>query len=237
MWKTAKDLLVTIAVASALAFAFRATAFATYYIPSESMVPTLEVGDRLAVSKYAYGWSRHSVPGLNLPHTFTTRVLASPPERGDVAIFVHPRNLTTMVKRVIGLPGDRIAFRNGRLFINGKPVRRTFVRSYRYREHEGFAVSVREYKEHLPGGRSYTIIERSDRHPGDVLDDVVIPAGYLFMAGDNRDNSSDSRFQHMGLVPMDNLIGRAEAILYSLKTCDKQPGLKCAGRRYLSLIQ
>ena len=186
MWKAAKHLTMTLTVALAFAFAFRATAFATYFIPSESMVPTLEVGDRLAVSKYAYGWSRHSVPSLALPHRFTARVLASLPERGDVAIFVHPREKMTMVKRVIGLPGDLISFRNGRLYINRKRVPRTFVRSYRYREHEGFVVRVHQYSERLPGGREHTIIERSDRHPGDDMAEIRVPAGHLFMAGDNR---------------------------------------------------
>lgn len=237
-----KELIVTITGALLLSFIFRTAAFATYYIPSESMVPTLEVGDRLAVSKWRYGWNRNSVPGLETQNGGQARILGQMPKRGDVAVFRHPHDDMTMIKRVIGLPGDKIVLHGGRLYINDALVERRFKRDYAYREHEGGVIRVREFVETLPGATkdepavSHTIIERSDFEFSDLTQEYNVPEGHLFMMGDNRDNSSDSRYPQMGFVPIGNLIGRADRILFSLKDCRPEPGVTCPRRRIFSPI-
>ncbi len=239
MTRAIRELGVIIAGAFIISFILRTAAFATYYIPSESMVPTLEVGDRLAVSKFSYGWSRYSVPGVGFQRGEPRRLFGQVPKRGDVAVFQHPHAEMTMIKRVIGLPGDRISVRRGRLIINGKLVPRTFIRDYAYREHNGGVVKVRQYSEQLPGAgvEPHPIIERTDYGYADQDRDFQVPQGHLFMMGDNRDNSADSRFRSMGFVPIGNLVGRADAILFSFKSCTSEPGLSCPGSRYLSLIR
>lgn len=233
-----RALLGTIAVGAAGFAAFNTAAVALYHIPSESMVPTLEVGDRLSVSKFAYGWSRHSlVFGSALPEAIKGRFLGASPARGDVVVFAHPLTAVTMIKRVIGLPGDRIEIRSGRIFLNGALVERRLEGAYRVREHGGGVVSIRRFTELLPGSSSYTIAYIVDQPNARDMREIVVPAGQYFMLGDNRDNSADSRFQEMGLVPADNLIGRADAIIFSLKTCIQEPGVACAPRRHLTRIR
>jgi len=233
-----KDIAGMLVLAFAFAFVFQTTAFATYFIPSESMVPTLQVGDRLTVSKFAYGWSRHSLAyDLELPASIKGRVLAGKPKRGDIIVFVHPRTSQRMIKRLIGLPGDKIALRGGRIVLNGNLVERSFVRSYRYREYAGSLVSVREYDEFLPGHVPHKIIERMERLGLRDMAEITIPQGRYFMMGDNRDNSADSRYPDMGLVPKENLIGRAEAILYTWYSCKPEPDTVCAKPRFATRLQ
>lgn len=232
------ELLFILIVGIAGATLFRTAAFATYFIPSESMVPTLEVGDRLEVSKFAYGWSRYSLPLDSLGLEFSGRLLGTMPQRGDVVVFAHPLDGRTMIKRVIGLPGERIKLAHGRLYINGKLVERELEASYHYRDQGGAVVGVSRYTEKLPGGRDHTIVQRSDDNIAENMPDLVVPEGELFMMGDNRDNSADSRFANlMGPVPVENLIGRADTILYSNHTCSPEPGLYCALRRSLLAIR
>ena len=233
-----REFLLIVLVGLGLAGLFRTAAFATYFIPSESMVPTLEVGDRLAVSKFAYGWSKFSLPLANFGFEFNGRILGSLPQRGDVVVFVHPLDGKTMIKRVIGLPGDHVRLQRGRLFINGVRLERRLEATYHYREQGSGAsvVGVTRYTETLPGGREHTIVQRSDDNAVETMPDYVVPAGKLFMMGDNRDNSADSRLTLMGPVPVENLIGRADTILYSDHTCRPEPGLYCAPRRSLSAI-
>jgi len=217
---------------------FRTAAFATYFIPSESMVPTLEVGDRLEVSKFAYGWSRYSLPLDNFGVEFNGRILGSLPKRGDVVVFVHPKDGRTMIKRVIGLPGDHIELRHGRLYINGELVERRMEAIYHYRNPQGRVVRVTRYTEILPEGRSHFIVQESDDNPFETRADTEVPENALFMMGDNRDDSADSRFVDlMGPVPVENLIGRADTILYSNYSCNPEPGLYCAERRALVAIR
>lgn len=219
---------------------FRSVAFAGYYIPSESMVPTLEVGDRVGVNKMAYGYSQYSLPfGLvpSLP-TKNGRLFGRLPARGEVVVFRHTRDDLVMIKRVIGLPDDTIQMSQGRLLVNGTLVPRAPIRTYAYREHQGGIAHVREYTENLPDGASHPIIERWDDNWNDNTPVYIVPTGHLFMMGDNRDNSSDSRvLQRLGFVPVENLMGRAEIILFSTHGCKKEKGLTCAAKRFMAQLQ
>ncbi len=218
---------------------FRSVAFASYHIPSESMVPTLEVGDRIIVSKWPYGYSKHSVwfPFFTKLPDANSRLFSRLPERGDVAVFKHTQDDIVMIKRVVGLPGDEISIVDGVLHVNGKAVERKPIRAYAYREHKGSVASVRQYTEVLPEGMQHTIIERSDTWRGDAAGPYFVPEGHVFMMGDNRDNSADSRYlSGLGFVPVEHLIGRAEMIFASTHSCQLEDGLECAARRFFSVI-
>ncbi len=222
-----------------LVFALKTIAFATYYIPSESMVPTLQVGDRLIATKFDYGYGPYSAPLISLPSLPVEhgRLFAHLPERGDIALLRHPRTGETLIKRVIGLPGDHIQIIEGRLFINGEAVERRFVRKYAFRQFEGPVVEVSEYDEVLPGGRTHRIIVQSDDAPQENTPVYVVPVDHIFVMGDNRDNSADSRFASLGYIPVENLIGRSRAILFSLYRCADDAGLTCGARRYLQATE
>jgi signal peptidase I len=229
-----RDVIVAVFAGMLVAFLFRTAAFATYYIPSESMVPTLQVGDHLAVSTFAYGWGKYSFPSV--PVTFTGRVLGSLPQAGDVVVFAHPNDGRTMIKRVIGLPGDTVQIVRGRLVLNGKAAGRQIEDRYSYREFEGGVATVTRYVETLPNGREHVIVQKSDWGAAENTIAYTVPAGHLFMMGDNRDNSADSRFSVMGFVPVENLIGRADTILYTTYNCETEAGLACAEPRTLAAI-
>lgn len=238
MLRYCRDFLGMTILAIGFAFLFQATAFATFFIPSESMLPTLQVGDRLTVSKYPYGWSRYSLPfDLELPASLSGRVFGRDPRRGDIVVFMHPKSGQRMIKRLVGLPGDRIAIRDGEVFINGRPAPRKLVRTYRYREYHGRVVEVDEYEETLSPDDKHKILLRTDPVPGRDMEEITIPPKRYFMLGDNRDNSADSRFPGMGLVPAENLIGRAEAILYSFYSCAEESGVTCADRRFATRLE
>ncbi len=227
-----------LAGAALITFVLKTVAFATYYIPSESMVPTLEVGDRLIATKFDYGYGPYSAPLLALP-AFPSedgRLFGRLPARGDIVTFRHPVTGETLVKRVIGLPGDSIRIDRGRLVINGTVMPRREVKTYAYKQYDGPPVTVTEYEETLPGGSVHPIIMRSDAAPQENTGTYVVPPGHLFMMGDNRDNSADSRFASLGYVPVENLIGHSRLILYSLHDCQPQPGLACAPRRMLTAL-
>ncbi|MBX6376710.1 MAG: signal peptidase I [Acetobacteraceae bacterium] len=212
----------TIFYAALIAVGIRTVAFEPFNIPSGSMIPTLLVGDYLFVSKYSYGYSRHSLPFS--PNLFSGRIFGSLPQRGDVAVFKLPRdNSTDYIKRIIGLPGDRVQVRNGLLYVNGQAVRREYLGPY-VEEGEGGMrpVTVRLYRETLPalGGqppRSHEILEATDDGPFDNTQEFRVPEGFVFAMGDNRDNSLDSRAMNaVGFVPLENLVGRAEFIFFSV---------------------
>ena len=207
------EFIKTIVIAGALALGFRSLLFEPFNIPSGSMIPTLLVGDYLFVSKYSYGYSRYSFPFGMAP--FDGRVFETPPDRGDVAVFRQPQNESVaFIKRIVGLPGDRIQVTDGVLRINDVAVNR--VRKGFATASDGYnVIRFAVYQETLPNGKSYLIQERSD---DDVLDNTnvfLVPEGHYFMMGDNRDNSRDSRTTSVGMVPAENLIGRAERLFFS----------------------
>ena len=213
-----------------------------FYIPSTSMLPNLMVGDRLVVSKYPYGWSWVSASFHILPRS-ETRIWADTPEYGDIVIAVPPERDEDYIKRVVGLPGDRIAVRNGRLILNGNAVPRTvepairlpydpeqmcngslcldnFEQFRRILDDGREVYEVPTYRETLPNGASYLIIDYYEQSL-DNYDEITIPDGHVFMMGDNRDHSADSRAPTYsqglgGPVPLENVGGRAEFITFSL---------------------
>ncbi len=210
------DTLKTLLQVILLALVVRSFAYEPFNIPSKSMQPTLLVGDYLFVSKFSYGFSRHSLP-FSL-HLFDGRIFFHQPERGDVAVFKVPTdNRTDYIKRVIGLPGDRIKVEHRTLFINGTPVKRQAVEDYVDRDPRGSTTRHHQYIETLPSGRAHIIIE--DAGPevwADNTQEYVVPPHCYFMMGDNRDDSEDSRYlDKVGYVPEDNLVGRAEVIFLS----------------------
>ncbi|AWZ02428.1 signal peptidase I [Rhodobiaceae bacterium] len=234
-----KELIKTLSFTLLAVFIMRTAAFATYYIPTESMVPTLEVGDRLAVTKWDYGYSRHSLPfgiGHYLPES-DSRLFGALPERGDIIVFDHPLQPgTDMIKRVVGLPGETTELRRGRLIINGTMVPRTKIEDYAYADQQGREIRVRIFNEALPN-MDHIIIERSDRGSADDTPVYRVPDGHVFMMGDNRDNSADSRVPSLSFVPLENLIGKARIIHFSLHTCPVEaPHLTCAPKRFMSLL-
>lgn len=203
----------TIIYALLIAGVVRTFLFQPFNIPSGSMIPTLLVGDYLFVSKFSYGYSRYSFPfGMGF---FSGRIFGSEPKRGDVAVFRHPpTNRDDFIKRLVGMPGDRVQIINGVLHINGQSVTRRRIEDHVLRDFQGNVRRVPQFEESLPNGRTYVIREgQSDRGPADNTREFVVPPGNYFAMGDNRDDSNDSR--SWGFVPRQNLIGRAEIIFFS----------------------
>jgi signal peptidase I len=198
-----------------IALVIRTVLFQPFNIPSGSMKGTLLVGDYLFVSQFSYGYSHYSLP-LSLP-LFSGRIFASPPERGDVVVFRLPKDDTTdYIKRVIGLPGDRIQMIDGRLHINGVAVRRERASDF-IDDEDGTSERVRRWRETLPNGVSYETLDLQENGFLDNTEEYVVPSGHYFMMGDNRDNSADSRvLSAVGYVPFENLIGKAQVIFFSI---------------------
>jgi signal peptidase I len=210
------ELVKTIVYAVLIAVVVRTFLFEPFSIPSGSMIPTLLVGDYLFVSKYSYGYSRYSLP-FSLP-LFSGRILARMPERGDVVVFKLPTdNSTDYIKRVIGLPGDRVQLRSGIVYLNGQPIKREPVRKYVVPNASEAAPAFQLYREVLPNGREHEIIEITDSGPFDNTGVYTVPEGHFFLMGDNRDSSRDSRFLgEVGYVPFGNLVGKAQIIFFSV---------------------
>jgi signal peptidase I len=208
-----------------------------FFIPSGSMLPTLLIGDRLIVSKFPYGYSYLS-PSVEVLPEMGGRLLGSIPARGDIAVIKSPRDHVDFIKRVIGLPGDTVQMRDGALWLNGAPVTRERVEDteipvsansdcmtiidaqYRTVNDAGVAVCrFPTFRETLPGGRSYLTLDLGEMGQDNTAP-AIVPEGHIFLMGDNRDNSQDSRFDvsrdGLGMLPIENLVGRAEFITFSL---------------------
>ena len=202
----------TIVYALLIAVVIRTFVFQPFNIPSGSMEDTLLIGDYIFVSKFAYGYSRYSFPFGMGP--FDGRVMGRQPNRGDVIVFKLPAdNSTDYIKRVIGLPGDRIQMLDGVLQINGKAIPKVRVDDY-IEDIGGYERHVPKYRETLPNGKNYFVLDRDPNNSLDTTDVFVVPEGHYFMMGDNRDNSLDSRAT-VGYVPFENLVGQAEITFFS----------------------
>ena len=234
--ESAGSLLRFVLTVAIIAWAFRSFVGAPFNIPSGSMLPTLFIGDYLAVSKWPYGYSSYSFP-FGFP-SFENRIFGSLPKRGDVVVFRHPKENADLIKRVIGLPGDTVAVRNGQLILNGRPVPRrplpparvaiTSNSPCRTIPPSAPTIAVlngqpnclyHSYLETLPGGPSYTVLDQVDHGAADDFPVTTVPEGRVFLMGDNRDDSLDSRFPTyeggIGMIPTQNLIGRASFTFWS----------------------
>lgn len=208
------ELARALLVAAAIALCIRTFVFEPFNIPSESMYPTLKVGDYLFVEKYAYGYSRYSFPlGLG---GFEGRIMASAPARGDVVVFRLPSDTNIdYIKRIVGLPGDTVQVEDGILHINGTAVRRDYETTEQL-SHGNFFAIYHKYTETLPDGVKHGIYEISDEQSLDNTPAFTVPAGHYFVMGDNRDSSQDSRVTGLvGFVPEENLVGRAFFLFFS----------------------
>lgn len=229
------DFLAFLLKLGVLVFIIRSFIAAPFNIPSESMMPRLLVGDYLLVSKWNYGYSKYSMP-FSLP-LIPGRIFASTPERGDVVVFkAPPHQRQDYIKRVIGLPGDMIQMRDGHLILNGTPVTRQRAAdtvlpatpssdcltpaSAERGENGQLTCRYTRYRETLPGGRSYEVLDTVQGTLGDNTQVFTVPQGQIFLMGDNRDHSADSRFPAaeegaIGLVPQENLVGKAWVSVFS----------------------
>ncbi len=233
--ESVQELVKTIFYAVLIAVGFRSLAYEPFNIPSESMLPGLLVGDYLFVSKFSYGYSRHSFPFSLAP--IDGRLFNRQVTPGDVVVFKWPGdNRTDFIKRIIGMPGDIIQMRGGVLYINGQQVKKERIGDFLVKETpntlcpplpgfrrtqpDGSAVCVYpRYRETLPSGRTYTALDMLPNAPRDDTQAFVVPAGHYFGMGDNRDNSLDSRVPvnagGVGYIPMENVVGKAEILFFS----------------------
>ncbi|MCB2085894.1 MAG: signal peptidase I [Sphingomonadaceae bacterium] len=216
----------------AVVLIFRSFFFSPFNIPSESMLPRLMNGDYLVASKWPYGYTKHSLP-YSAP-LIPGRIFGGQPERGDIVIFKHPVDGVDYIKRVIGLPGDMIAMRQGQVILNGEPIPKERIEDFviplsantrcnmmgeQVETSDGAACKYTQFKETLPGGKTYNVLDFGPT-PQDDFGPVTVPEGKMFVMGDNRDNSQDSRFSAVagggvGIVDQELLVGRAEVIMWS----------------------
>ncbi len=210
LWENIK----VIVQALILAMVIRTVLFQPFTIPSGSMMPTLLVGDYIFVNKFAYGYSKYSLPFS--PNLFSGRIFSSEPKRGDVVVFRFPPNPEIdYIKRLVGLPGDHIQVTDGVLYVNGTAVPKVPDGTFNsdYAQDPGQDVPV--FRETMDNGVTYDTLDQSPVSRGDNTREFIVPEGHYFMMGDNRDNSLDSRFD-VGFVPAENLVGRASLIFFSL---------------------
>jgi signal peptidase I len=210
-WELAKALFYALLIALVV----RTFLFQPYNIPSGSMESTLLVGDYLFVEKFAYGYSKFSFPWGRLLPSFG-RVLERPAHHGDVIVFALPSDPSTVfIKRLIGLPGDRIQMLDGVLYLNDKPVPKVRVDDFVEISLDGYEHHVARYRETLPDGKSYLVLDGIPDGPSDNTPVYLVPPGHYFMMGDNRDDSDDSRGV-VGYLPAENLVGKAQFEFFSI---------------------
>jgi signal peptidase I len=211
-----RETIVVIVEALLIALVFRTFLYQPFSIPTASMQSTLMIGDYFVASKFEWGLGKYSFP---LPLPINGRILAfSQPQQGDVAVFHNEPTSEDYIKRIIGMPGDHIQMKLGRLYINGTLVPREQVGTGVDRDSGGQSIPVILYKETLPDGVVHTVQEIDDEQPLDDTAEYTVPPGHYFMMGDNRDRSADSRvLSQVGYVPLGNLIGKAQARFFSIK--------------------
>lgn len=210
-----RETIVVIIQALLIALVFRTFLYQPFSIPTASMQSTLLIGDYVLANKYAWGFGRYSFPLGLIP--FNGRIFERQPNRGDIVVFRPVPQQDPYIKRLVGMPGDRIQVTGGVLHINGEPVKREEIGKATDTDSYGVSVQVTVYRETLPNGVTHTIQEISDDMPLDNTSEYVVPAGHYFMMGDNRDRSADSRvLSQVGYVPAGNLIGKAEARFFSI---------------------
>ena len=212
-------LLVPLGIALLLSpLLIRTFLYQPFNIPSGALKPTLLIGDYIFVSKYSYGYNRYSFPFSPPLALISERIFASEPERGDLVVFRLPKDPSTdYVKRVVGLPGERIQMIKGLLHINGVPVKRERIEDFVDTDDNGRQVRIRQWRETLPNGVSHSTLDLIEDGFYDNTKEYRVPPGHYFMLGDNRDNSADSRVEsQVGYVPAENLIGRVQVIFWSI---------------------
>jgi len=211
-----KEMFKTLAIALIFATIFRTFFFQPFAIPSGSMIPTLIIGDRLLVEKFSYGYSKYSFPLNMIP--FSGKILdIHKPKRGQIVVFKRPeKGNEYFIKRVMGLPGDKIAVKKGIVHVNGKANHLEYIREDDINIGK-YKLSAYMYKETNVDGYSYFIykLSKDAKFIDDNFAEVIIPDGHYFMMGDNRNNSSDSRFEDMGFIPSDKIIGKARILFFS----------------------
>ena len=212
------EIIKTVVYALGIALFLRVLFFQPYTIPSASMEPNLYEGDYIIVSKWNYGWSKHSIPFS--PPLFSGRLFEKPVQRGDIVVFKLTRDSKTdYIKRVIGVPGDRIQMKQGLLYLNDVQVPRAYVDKAYENIGDGQMVPATRYRETLPGGKTFLTNDFGPDFPLDNTDVFVVPEHHYFMMGDDRDDSADSRDPTGGVdyVPAENIEGKAQLILLSWK--------------------
>ena len=230
-WKAIVVLILMIPVLWSPVILLRFVLYQPFNIPSGSMTPALMVGDYVLAAKYAYGYGRYSLPFVS--SWISGRILAADPEYGDIVVFRAPKDASVdYVKRVVGLPGDRIQMRRGQLILNDRPVTRVALEATPAGEACGVddGAVVKRWRETLPSGASYVTYDCADNGYLDNTSVFTVPPGHFFVLGDNRDNSTDSRMMStFGFVPMDNLIGKVTRIFWSLDE-DGEPRFERIGK-------
>lgn len=211
-----RETIIVIIEALVIAFVFRSFFYQPFSIPTASLQPSMMIGDYFVASKFTWGYGRYSFSPVEVP--IQGRIFGREPNRGDIAVFRPVPQKDDYVKRIVGLPGDTIQMKQGRLYINDVMVEREFIERSTDKDSFGTVLPVLVYKEILPNGVSHLIHEISDKSRMDNTSEYLVPEGHYFMMGDNRDRSQDSRFlSAVGYVPASNLIGKAEARFFSVE--------------------
>ena len=207
--------LKSIGIAVFIALLIRSFIAEPFNIPSGSMKPNLLVGDFIFVSKWSYGYSRHSLP-FSIP-LIPNKIFSKMPNRGDVVVFKTPQdNRTDYIKRVIGLPGDKIKIINGEIYLNNNIIVRKKMKDFIDRDKNTLTKRARKYKEYFDD-LTFDVLDIMDNGIADNTELFNVPQDYFFVMGDNRDNSQDSRFKTGGFIPFNNLVGKARFIFFSLE--------------------